>query len=100
MVSRPLRKASRYSDSGSRISLRINIDKENSVVQFCQRSSEVYGGSSLAHAAFLICDGSRFCHSPARETSLDSRTLAQEGSVMLWVWLAGRGLHHHTRVCR
>ncbi len=45
------------SDSGSGIRLRIDVDKEDSLIESGKGSSEVYGGGGLSNAPFLICDG-------------------------------------------
>ncbi len=47
----------KHSDPGGRIRLRIDVDKQDPLIESGKGSSEVYGGGGLSNAPFLICDG-------------------------------------------
>jgi hypothetical protein len=63
VVGRALRRSSLYSEPGSSICLRIEINQEYAAVELCQRSREIDGGRGFADTAFLIRDGYGFSHS-------------------------------------
>ena len=46
----------------SRVSLRIDIDKENRAVRFSESGSEINGRGSFTNTALLVSDGHNFSH--------------------------------------
>jgi hypothetical protein len=44
------------------IALRVEVDQQYALVQFCQTGGQVNSGGSFTYAALLICYAKNFCH--------------------------------------